>query len=150
MVFCIVLFRSFPRHAVPLHVVAVVPSSVSVWPSPSLPELIPTAEPGEPVAQHRSRRWASNGTHGRAKNCGTRNIIARDRLCSLCPDQPSIIPYSRPFLSFANSTESSTLCPRKSSIFTFLRRPRYRNYNESFIISDIIRNLISIVSYILA
>lgn len=51
MVFCIVLLRSFPRHAaLPLRAESrplLLPPPFHRSPSPSLPELIPTAEPGE-------------------------------------------------------------------------------------------------------
>ena len=146
MVFCIVLFRFVSFRFVRSFVRSLGTPflSTSRWSfpllfpfvaSPSLPELIPTVEPGEPVAQHRSRRWASNGTHGRgrAKNCRTRNIIARHRLLSLRPDQPSIIPNCLDAVRSLSliSPGRPLFASPKFSIFILFPRSQYRNYHES-------------------
>lgn len=99
----------------------------------SLPELIPTGGTGvEPLAHNESpmsREWNSPR---RAKNCGTRNIIARHRPLPFgrpTVDNTASVPFPLP--NFAGSRPGSRPFLRPLGAVLFSDRAPYRSDSES-------------------
>lgn len=104
------------------------PSGFSTSPPPfslrfslSLVKLIPTAKPGRATGEPwRLGDELREGTFGRAKNCGTRNIIAPRTVllpsCRLAQDLTSVIISGRPRRSDNVSGSRLCLCVRVALI----------------------------------